>query len=95
MRPMPVCTSSITSTAPNAEVRARSACKKSRVPGTAPVPGAEGRTPTELDEYVDHRWWTVDEIAESRERFFPTPLPGLVREFLAGAEIDESFDLWN
>ncbi len=66
-----------------------------RVPGTAPVPGAEGRTPTELDEYVDHRWWTVDEIAESRERFFPTPLPGLVREFLAGAEIDESFDLWN
>jgi 8-oxo-dGTP pyrophosphatase MutT (NUDIX family) len=65
------------------------------VPGAAPSPVPDGRTPNELDEYVDHRWWPVDDIAASRERFFPTPLPALVREFLAGAEIDESFDHWN
>jgi 8-oxo-dGTP pyrophosphatase MutT (NUDIX family) len=35
-----------------------------RVPGTAPDPVADGRTPTELDEYVGHRWWPV-EIAAS------------------------------
>lgn len=65
------------------------------VPGTAPSPVPDGRTPNELDEYVDHRWWPVDEIAGSTARFFPTPLPALVHEFLAGAEIDESFDHWN
>lgn len=65
------------------------------VPGVAPEPGAEGRTPNELDEYVGHRWWPVAALAASSERFFPSPLPGLVEEFLAGAEIDESFDYWN
>ena len=66
-----------------------------QVPGAAPVPAPDGRTPEELDEYVGHRWWTVAEIAGSRERFFPGRLPDLLEAFLDGREIDEPFDLWN
>jgi 8-oxo-dGTP pyrophosphatase MutT (NUDIX family) len=68
---------------------------EARVAGTAPVPGAEGRTPEELEEYDEHRWWTVEEIETSSSRFFPTPLPSLLRAFLGGAQIDEPFDFWN
>lgn len=66
-----------------------------RVSGLAPDPVPDGRTPIELDEYVGHRWWPVDEIAGSSARFFPTPFPRLVRDFLEGIEIDEPFDHWN
>jgi 8-oxo-dGTP pyrophosphatase MutT (NUDIX family) len=66
-----------------------------RVPASAPVPGAEGRTPEELEEYDAHRWWTLEEIEASTSRFFPTPLGALLRDFLDGADIDEPFDLWN
>ena len=67
------------------------------VAGVAPVPGAEGRTPEELDDYVDHRWWPAAEVeaAVSTTRFFPSRLPELLGSFLAGAEIDEPFDHWN
>jgi 8-oxo-dGTP pyrophosphatase MutT (NUDIX family) len=65
------------------------------VPGRAPEPSTEGRTEVELLEYVGHRWWTVAEIRESRERFFPGRLPELVDAFLAGEQIDEPFDQWN
>ncbi len=67
-----------------------------RVRGRAPVPGAEGRTPEELDDYLDHRWWLVDEIEQAAStRFFPTLLPSLIGGFLAGEAIDEPFDEWN
>ncbi len=54
-----------------------------------------GYTPTELLEYVGHRWWPVEEIAASEERFFPGRLPSLIEDFLAGEDIDEPFDAWN
>jgi len=66
-----------------------------RIAASAPEPAAEGRTPQELEEYDSHRWWSVEELEASSARFFPTPLASLVREFLAGAHIDEPFDLWN
>jgi 8-oxo-dGTP pyrophosphatase MutT (NUDIX family) len=66
-----------------------------RVDATAPVPGADGRTPEELEEYDAHRWWSVEEIESSPSRFFPTPLASLLRPFLDGAVIDEPFDHWN
>jgi hypothetical protein len=67
------------------------------VVGVAPVPGAEGRTPEELDDYLDHRWWRAEEVeaAAGSSRFFPSRLPELLSEFLAGVEIDEPFDHWN
>ncbi|MBI1377767.1 MAG: NUDIX domain-containing protein [Frankiales bacterium] len=68
-----------------------------RVPGRAPVPRREGRTPEELEEYVGHRWWTAEEVREAGggTRFFPARLPGLIGPFLAGERVDEPFDHWN
>jgi 8-oxo-dGTP pyrophosphatase MutT (NUDIX family) len=67
------------------------------VPGVAPRPGAAGRTPEELVDYLDHRWWSLAEIeaAAASTRFFPTLLPSLLRGFLDGESIDEPFDRWN
>jgi 8-oxo-dGTP pyrophosphatase MutT (NUDIX family) len=66
-----------------------------RVLGVAPDPRAEGRTPAELEEYIGHRWWPVEEIVASSERFFPGRLTQHLDAFLAGDTIDEPFDLWN
>ena len=66
-----------------------------RVPGRAPVPGSAGRTPEEIDDYIDHGWWSVEEIRSASVRLFPSRLGVLLESFLAGASIDEPFDLWN
>jgi ADP-ribose pyrophosphatase YjhB (NUDIX family) len=66
-----------------------------RVPGAAPVPGTAGRTPEEIDDYIDHGWWSTAEIRESSARTFPARLGELLDDFLSGVEIDEGFDHWN
>lgn len=65
--------------------------------GDAPAPAREGRTAEELEEYVGHRWWPVPDVvaAGGRVRFFPSRLPDLLEDFLAGVPIDEPFDQWN
>ena len=65
------------------------------IPDRAPVPARDGRTPEELEDYVGHRWWAVDAVAASHERFFPGALPALLGPFLAGEVIDEAFEWWN
>jgi 8-oxo-dGTP pyrophosphatase MutT (NUDIX family) len=67
------------------------------LPESQPYPASEGRTPEELEEYVGHRWWTVDELVSAGEehRFFPGRLPDLLEDFLAGVVIAEPFDRWN
>lgn len=54
-----------------------------------------GRTPEEVEDFVAARWWGVDEIAQSRVRFYPGRLPELLPQFLAGERIDEPFERWN
>jgi 8-oxo-dGTP pyrophosphatase MutT (NUDIX family) len=54
-----------------------------------------GRTVTELEDYVGSRWWEVDEIMSSTERFYPSRLPWLLPAFLAGQVINEPFERWN
>jgi len=66
-----------------------------RVPGTAPVPASTGRTPEEIDDYIDHGWWSPSQVAESGVRTFPGRLAELLGDFLSGVEIDEGFDRWN
>ena len=41
------------------------------------------------------RWWQVDDVVRSRDRFYPGRLPELLPLFLAGAEIDEPFERWS
>jgi 8-oxo-dGTP pyrophosphatase MutT (NUDIX family) len=66
-----------------------------RVPGIGPVPSAAGRTPEEMDDYIDHAWWSVARIRDSGARMFPARLGELLGDFLSGVEIDEGFDHWN
>ena len=54
-----------------------------------------GRTATELEDYVESRWWEVDEILSSTDRFYPGRLPWLLPAFLAGQLINEPFERWN
>jgi len=46
-------------------------------------PSRDGFESYELDLLPEHRWWTVDEIERSSERFGPRRLGGLLRELLA------------
>ncbi|EEP75049.1 NUDIX hydrolase [Micromonospora sp. ATCC 39149] len=63
------------------------------------VPGPEvdetDRLDYEREDYFGFRWWPVADVVDSRERFYPGRLPGLLTAFLAGEEIDEPFELWS
>ena len=65
------------------------------VPGHRPVIRTDGQTASELEDYVDVRWWEVGDILGSSERFYPGRLPELLPAFLAGETIDEPFEFWN
>jgi ADP-ribose pyrophosphatase YjhB (NUDIX family) len=46
-------------------------------------PTLDGFEPYELELLPEHRWWTVQEIERSRERFGPRRLGHLLRDLLA------------
>jgi len=54
-----------------------------------------GRTPEELEEYSEARWWPIADVLSSSERFYPGRLPQLLPAFLAGADVSEPFERWN
>lgn len=58
-------------------------------------PARDARTAEELAAYIGHRWWSLQELVESQERFFPGRLAELLPRMLAGEQIDESFEHWN
>jgi 8-oxo-dGTP pyrophosphatase MutT (NUDIX family) len=49
----------------------------------------------EKEDYFDFRWWPIDEIVASTQRFYPGRLPALLPRLLAGEDIDEPFELWS
>lgn len=66
-----------------------------RIPTVAtPIDGAL-RVGFEDEDYFTHRWWQVDDIARSTDRFYPGRLPELITPFLAGEEIDEPYEVWS
>lgn len=48
----------------------------------------------ETEDCFESRWWSVEEIITSTERFYPRSLPMLLPRFLAGEEIAEPVELW-
>ena len=64
---------------------------------TTEAPPVDGtlRVGYEDEDYFAHRWWPVDEIVESAERFYPGRLPDLVRAHLRGELIDEPYEVWS
>jgi 8-oxo-dGTP pyrophosphatase MutT (NUDIX family) len=66
-----------------------------RVAADEPAPSKDARTPEELEDYTGHRWWTVEEVVASDERFFPGRLPQILPAFLAGEQVAEAFEWWS
>lgn len=56
-------------------------------------PTLDGFEAYELDLLPEHRWWTVEEIERSRERFGPRRLGTLLRELLANGYPPEPIDV--
>lgn len=51
--------------------------------------------PDETGTILGQRWWTVDDIAAHDGRFFPSTLSSLLEQVIAGARVDEPYDVWN
>jgi 8-oxo-dGTP pyrophosphatase MutT (NUDIX family) len=66
-----------------------------RINESAPPIGGDLRTVEETEVYIGARWWCVDEVLMSTERFYPGRLPQLLEAFLSGAVVDEPFERWN
>jgi 8-oxo-dGTP pyrophosphatase MutT (NUDIX family) len=65
-----------------------------RLDEAAPEVEGSQRVDFESEDHFGHRWWAVDEIVCSDQRFYPRRLPTLLRSFLAGDEIAEPFERW-
>jgi 8-oxo-dGTP pyrophosphatase MutT (NUDIX family) len=66
-----------------------------RLRGSVPAVDESNQLPDELDVYHGFRWWTVEEVKGSRERFYPGRLPDLLEPFLNGEPIDEPFEYFS
>lgn len=62
---------------------------------TEPNLDASHREGVEVEDYFDHKWWTVKDIRRSTARFYPGRLPGLLPDVLAGQIVREPFERWS
>lgn len=62
-----------------------------------PTPQLDGanRVGFEDEDYFDHRWWSLADVATTPDRCYPGRLPELLVRFLAGDDIDEPFEHWS
>lgn len=66
-----------------------------RLSAAAPAVVGTNRVGFEDEDYFDFRWWPVDQIVTSADRFYPGRLPELLGPFLVGEQIDEPFEQWS
>jgi len=64
---------------------------------TVSAPGIDGalRVGFEDEDYLGHRWWSVDEIIASGERFYPGRLAQHLPDVLSGSPVDEPLEVWS
>ena len=55
----------------------------------------DNRQGYEVEDYFDHRWWSVHEIVTSRTRFYPGRLASILPAVLADCEVREPFEHWS
>ena len=65
-----------------------------KLPYAAPLVRPTTRAGFEGDDHFEYRWWRLDEILTSADRFYPRSLPQLLTRFLSGEIIVESFESW-
>jgi len=66
-----------------------------RLQQNEPAIAAAQRVDFEREDLFGARWWAIEEIAAGGEHFYPRSLPALLREFLAGREIEEPEERWD
>lgn len=66
-----------------------------RIKDRAPIVSAAGRTQTEADDILGHRWWTRTDLRGSSERFFPGRLDSAIDHLLAGTVVHDPFEHWD
>lgn len=49
---------------------------------------------SQVGELIGYRWWRIQDIVASRQRFYPRRLPRLLPNFLAGMRIEEPYEFW-
>lgn len=52
------------------------------------------RFDAEKDDVLGGEWWSLEEIAVSRERFYPKSLARLLPAFLRGEALSEPLEVW-
>jgi 8-oxo-dGTP pyrophosphatase MutT (NUDIX family) len=65
-----------------------------RLTQEAPPIGDQNRFDAEKDDVLGAQWWSLEEIAASRERFYPKSLARLLPAFLRGEAIREPLEVW-
>ena len=53
------------------------------------------RLDIEKDDVLNARWWTLQHIAASGERFYPRSLAVMLPRFLRGEALDEPLEVWS
>jgi 8-oxo-dGTP pyrophosphatase MutT (NUDIX family) len=66
-----------------------------RLSEAAPAVDGSLRVGYENEDYFGFRWWPLDEVITSAERFYPGRLPAVLSQVLTGDEVDEPFELWS
>ena len=65
-----------------------------RLTQEAPPIGDQNRFDAEKDDVLGAQWWSLQDIAASRERFYPKSLARLLPAFLRGEAISEPLEVW-
>lgn len=73
----------------------REAICVARVPELAPRVDDTGREAIEREDHLLYRWWGVDELRASAERFYPRSLPQHIDSLIAGLHVEEPFETWD
>lgn len=60
----------------------------------SPGEGRHRRTVAEWNAILGMRWWTVDDLVASGDRFFPGSLPASAPVMLAGQMVDDPYENW-
>lgn len=66
-----------------------------RIPEVAPCIDVTGREAIEREDHLLYRWWQVDELRGSDDRFYPRSLPRHIDALIAGLPVDEPFEMWD
>lgn len=66
-----------------------------RIQDQAPDLTSAGRTHTEVDDILGHRWWKAKDLRTTTDRLFPGYLGQTIDDLLAGKVVDQPFEYWD